>query len=395
MAKYADWYTVELDGYLKGRVSDVHRFHAVREISNHIAEHVDELIERGMDSVDAEKAAIASFGPPRNAALNFLQGRNPWTKLGNILLWVGCIGIVATICFTGIFFQNMMLYRPWSEYGSYFLPISAGLWVAMGIGLAFGALMTKKVAVKRLFSSWMVGLMLTAGYLLAGPEKHFADVVPTQFETAMKGWQEGHTATLKIAKLYDSIAEPSGIQDVNGQNVAQDRTLAIERIRTLGPQLLAIKPSYVSVRGKETTGFLGPVDNGYYPYHQYAQARYGADPYRIGMDELPVTGHAFPWTRLNLQYFKTADEAIEAWSSSSRYFGGQTNEFSQMAVHQELFMGNAKEIVEMSRAQVAFRTLGPLAGGTLGMLLLVLIVSWLLTKIPNVTLHSSFRRKIA
>ena len=47
MAKYADWYAVELDGFLKGRISDVRRFEAVKEITSHLSEHVDDLISKG------------------------------------------------------------------------------------------------------------------------------------------------------------------------------------------------------------------------------------------------------------------------------------------------------------------------------------------------------------
>ncbi|MEI7985556.1 MAG: permease prefix domain 1-containing protein, partial [Armatimonadota bacterium] len=69
---YADWYAVELDGYLRGRMSEVQRFEATREILNHFAEHVDDLVSKGMDPIEAEKAAIVAFGSPRQAAINLL-----------------------------------------------------------------------------------------------------------------------------------------------------------------------------------------------------------------------------------------------------------------------------------------------------------------------------------
>ena len=92
MARYADWYAVELDGYLKGRLPDIQRFEATKEITNHFAEHVEDLVSKGMDPLEAEKAAIVAFGSPRQAAINLL-GDSKGNAIGKWLVLVGCLMI--------------------------------------------------------------------------------------------------------------------------------------------------------------------------------------------------------------------------------------------------------------------------------------------------------------
>lgn len=118
MGKYIDWYSVELDGYLKGRLSDVKRFEAIKEIQNHFAEHVGDLVEKGMGETEAEKAAIASFGSPREASVQLLN-EGPRSRFGSALFTITAALIV-------IFIGMMSGYVHISETQSFRLLVGLG-----------------------------------------------------------------------------------------------------------------------------------------------------------------------------------------------------------------------------------------------------------------------------
>lgn len=390
MAKYADWYAVELDGYLRGRVSEEQRFESVKEIMNHLAEHVDELVAKGMGEVDAEKAAIKTFGSPREAALNLMNQGSRW-KFGGALNTVAAVALVVGMVMTTITFQtiSLKLLYPYTVQQVY-VGILFGV-IALSI---IGALISRKVEIRKFGFAWIIGMVLSAGYLFAGPEKHFGGIPPSRFAAELANWKEGNASTLKIAAIHEKVTQAFGQGQYyygEGRDISnEEKTAVLKVISEKVPDLLKIKPSYIQLGGKLTSGYLVPssrnaMDNYYY------RTRYSYD---FDGAFKPPTGEVFPWTTAKMVYVKTPEEAIEAWQNSLRNYSG-LRDFGMMAQMQKEFLINAEMIAVKTKTEMAWATLLPLSGSSLLYVLIMIVGSWLTTKVPNLTFHSSFRRRLA
>ena len=388
MARYAEWYAVELDGYLKGRISDVARFEAIKEVNNHFAEHVDDLVAKGMDPVEAEKAAIKSFGSPRNAALNLME-RSKGRNLGSFFTTLGCLAIIGLAYIFGTIVPQVELQSTSSRpFGPYFLEFFLALWIALAIGLISGIFMTKKVPALKMLISGGIGVTMAFGNFMLTPTRNFAGIPPEKFESTMTKWLAARDASTQMAKLDDLIVEPSRLIARGNEEKPLDSTLALERIKSEAPKMLAIKPTCAVVDGKLTAGFLGPAKMSIIGYH----SDYDNTVERRDVGE--EMGYRLPGYLQHLQYYETTDEALTAWgqaaqSTSMSYF------FTRMANEQHTSLTKARAYFGLSKTELMVTTMGPFVASTFGVILCMILVGWLLTKIPNITVQSSFLRRIA
>jgi hypothetical protein len=78
MAKYLEWYCVELESELKRRTTPQSAFLLVKEIRGHLVDHTEELTDGGMPLEDAERAAILELGDPICMVRNLFPARWPF-----------------------------------------------------------------------------------------------------------------------------------------------------------------------------------------------------------------------------------------------------------------------------------------------------------------------------
>ena len=96
----------------------------------------------------------------------------------------------------------------------------------------------------------------------------------------------------------------------------------------------------------------------------------------------------------HLGYYKNAAEAVKAWTKASRNDSG----FSMLlrdAGEQQQFIDDAIRINGMTSAELFVRTLGPFVGISFGIMIGMMLVGFCLVRLPNLTVYSSFRRRIA
>ena len=388
MARYAEWYAVELDGYLKGRISDVSRFEAIKEVTNHFAEHVDDLVAKGMDPVEAEKAAIKSFGSPKNAALNLME-RSKGRNLGSYFTMVGCLAIIGLAYIFGTIVPQVELRSDSSRpFGPYFIEFFLAFWIVLAIGLISGIFMTKRVPALKMLISGVIGVTLALGNFMLTPTRNFAGIPPEKFESTMTKWLAARDASTQMSKINESIMGPSRITARGHEEKPLDSMLALERIKTEAPKMLAIRPTCAVVDGKLTAGYLGPATMSFFGSH----SDYGSTIERQDVGE--ETRYCLSGYLQHLQYYKTSDEALTAWgqaaqSTSMSYF------FTQMANEQHTSLTKARAYFGLSKTELMTTTMGPFVASTFGIILSMIFVGWLLTKVPNLTVQSSFRRRIA
>ncbi len=400
MAKYLDWYSVELDGYLKGRLSDVKRFEAIKEIQNHFAEHIEELKDKGMGEVEAEKAALATFGSPRDAAMQLLN-QGPRSRFGGVLSTIAAVLVVLSIgTMTGYFhlagvqsFGTLIGFG--GPYGLW--NTSMGILSAVGILSLISAFLSRKVYFGKLLLAWSISLVLSFAFLVLGPEKHFADVPPEKYAAMHDLWVKANDSTVKLAALETKILKATGRGQgyyyySDGEEDKFDKTAAANAIQTYAPQMLNIEPEYCKLVGDKTKGYLAPrrtnAGSQIY-YYRYRGMNVGASS--GGSEDTPKTGPNFPYAQVNLRYVDTPSEAISAWQNYSNY----SSEFRSSASQQVSFLQDADRITKMNRLQLALMTEAPLAGGTLLNLLFLSGVCWVVSKIPSFALRSTFRRVVA
>jgi hypothetical protein len=358
---------------------------------SHLAEHVDDLIEKGMNEIDAEKAAIKTFGSPREAALNLMNQGSRW-RLGGAINTIAAVALIVGMVMGTIAFQTFTLNLPYDyNVRQAYMGIFGGV-IALSI---LGGLISRKVEIRKFGVAWVIGLVLSAGYLLAGPEKHFGDIVPSQFPKQLALWKQGNAATRKIAALADELENAYGQDGLYYYNdrkglSAEQKKAALEVISNKVPELLKIKPSYIQLSGKLTSGYLVPTSGNVMDH--YNGRRYYSGEQQGGFQS--PTGDIFPWTMANLKYVKTSEEAIEAWRDSFRNFYG-LREFGAIAQRQEMFIINSEMVTQKTRTEMAWATLLPLAGSSLLYVIFMIAGSWLTSKVPNLTFHSSFRRRLA
>lgn len=388
MSQYANWYSVELNGYLKGRMSEVDRFEAVKEIMSHLAEHVDDLILKGMDPIQAEKAAIASFGAPRDAALNLINQGPRW-RFGGAFYTLSALSFCVGVVVTAITFRALSLRLSYAYNLSYGL---SGVAVATLALALLGGLFSRKSDLKKLAFGWVAGMAIAGGVLVFGPQPNFANVPPDKFPAQLALWKQGLEATKKLGSIENELKSSFASQFENGyyQVAPKDRVKALEAIKKIAPQLLQVKPSYVMLTGKSTSGYLVPTSrNGMNSY--YYRSRYGY-PTQSGSFN-PPTGECMPWTYMNLAYEESADKALDAWAQQLSDYGN--NEFTVITNSQEAFIINAEMISKKSVGEMAIGTLSPLAGSSLLFMLVAYVVGLLASKLPSLTFYTTFRRRLA
>ncbi len=391
MAKFTEWYAVELDGFLKGRLPDVQRFEAIKEVSNHFSEHVDELVERGMDPIEAEKAAIKSFGNPRAAAVNLLSGGKR-SMFGSGLYSLAALGLMVSIIASAVGFQfyNLKL-APYSRQD--FLVNGALIFGAAGVCAVLAGFLSRKVQLGKLAAGWVLGIVGSFGYLTLGPERHFANVDPANLSTQKAKWESRHESTVKLTKLYGSIhhavSQDYSTYRYNDESVNTiNRPAAIEKIKTLAPQMLALNTPYVRTTGSLTQGYLVPVSSTASYNYLYIR-RYGGQSWQDAI--VADTGESFPWKSVSLKYVKSGDEAIQGWQN----FASNNWDFEQIGREQEGFLREVDEHSKKSRLELAGSTMLTLSGASLLYLAIFAVLSWIVGRIPDLTVYATFRRKLA
>ncbi len=391
MSRYADWYAVELDGYLRGRMSEVQRFEATKEITNHFAEHVDDLVGKGMDPVEAEKAAIVAFGPPRKTAINLLEG-SKGNALGKWLILVACLMITLLTFSMGLMgILNKLQAYFQSPYNGYFYVHLYKAWVILGLSLIGGIILTRRVPVAKMFLAGGLGIAMIGVFFFLGPELNYGNVPKAKFNTMMTKWQSAHEATIRLAIQEKAIVESTyADRYMVDRPVIKDQALAIERIKSDAPQMLAISSEYVKVSGTRIGGYLGP------PLVSTAMRLRGHQD--DGIDprySTAETGDMFPLARRTFQYYETPQAALKAWTETQQMYGSNYSVFGYAARDQEEFIRGAEKFGKLSGPQQFAATIVPVVLVVLAFLGSMMIIGWPLTKIPVVTVRTSFRRRFA
>ena len=382
MAKYADWYAVELDGFLKGRISDVRRFEAVKEITSHLSEHVDDLISKGMDPFDAEKAAIRSFGSPRKAAVNLLrESKRP--GLGKLFSFVGSVGMLALLLLLGITYQEFFLKQGMGSFGYLYFPILMGSFLTTVVGLILGTVLTRKVPVGLMLVGWAIGIALVIGNFIVKRDLPYAQIPREKFVATLAGWKAEQVKTAQLGHVLEAIYKPCSPIYVQGRREElTDQTAIIKVIRNETPKLVATHSPYIHVTGKLTSGYLSPA---------------GETPYEFGstFPRSDANGIWFPArTEYQLKYFATMDEAVKSWIQAAQY-DGYRSMMTRLGDEQQEFIDEAIYVSNLTTAQRFMRTVGPFTGISFAILVGMMIIGLLIVKVPNLTIQSSFRRRLA
>jgi hypothetical protein len=371
MAKYAEWYAVELDGYLRGRMSEVQRFEATKEILNHFAEHVDDLVSKGMDPVES--------------------GQSKGNVVGKWLISIGCAMITWLTFSMGLIglLSKLQAFFP-STFWDYAYNYMHQSWTVLAVSLIAGTILTRRVPVVKMLVAGGVGIALIGTFFLFGPVLNYGNVPKDKFETMLPKWQTAYDTTVRLAQLEKSIVEATYTNTYSGnQLVFKDRALAIDRIVHEAPKMVASSSEYIKVSGVRIGGYLAP------PTISKTNRWQGEDP---GMQQryFPTdTGSSFPAAQRTLKYYETAEEAISAWAESMQMYGQSYSVFGYAARDQEEFIQGAKKFGMLSGPQLFIATILPVVLVVLGFLISMMIIGWALGKLPLLTLQTSFRRRLA
>ncbi len=390
MSRYADWYAVELDGYLRGRMSEVQRFEATREILNHFAEHVDDLVSKGMDPVEAEKAAIVAFGSPRQASINLL-GQSKGNVIGKWLILVGCfmitwltfsMGLVGTLAQIQAYFEAPI----WNFYYNNLWRS----WEILAVSLIVGTILTRKVPVGKMLIAGGLGIALIGVFFFVGPELNYGNVPKDKFDTMLTKWQAANNTTVLLAELEKSIIESTYTDTFNGkQFVFKDKALAIDRVTHEAPKMLAASSEYIKISGTRFGGYLAP------PKLSKSQ-RWNGEDTGIKQGYNPTeTGNSFMVAQRTLQYYDSAEEAINAWAESQKMYGRSHSLFGSIAREQDEFIQGARKFGMLSGPQLLIATILPVILITFASLISMMIIGWPLTKLPTLAVQTSFKRRFA
>ncbi len=382
MAKYSDWYIVELEGYLKGRLPDIHRFEAIKELSNHFAEHVDELVEKGMDPVEAEKSAINSFGSPRKAAINFLAN----SRSARAGASIGTVGMVAVVLF--IFVLTFALYSASLRFQvqgpQYYFLGALGLAVVAAVAILLSTILGRKMAAKRFVSAWAAGILATTFVCLAAGKPQYAGIPDRDIPKMVTEWKAKNEIAFKLSQIDQKLRKT--ICTSHSANDSEDFPGYLIAMKTEAPKLLeGIHLGYIEVVGQETSGYLIPASSS---WRQYRGNGFGF--------EFMTNSTSFPTHIYKLKYEKDASKAVEAWRAGG-YPGSYYRDsgMATMAVDQLNFIAGAEQLPAMGLLELTFKSVGSVAIYTGLWLAITLICSWILVQLSNLTFQSSFRRKIA
>jgi hypothetical protein len=381
MGKYSDWYAVELEGYLRGRLPDIQRFEAVKEVSNHFAEHVDDLVEKGMDPIEAEKAAIKAFGSPRKSAINFLTNTQS-SRLGAFFRSFSMLGIVlfifAMTC--NLYCSSMHFQLPGIDI---LFKVFFGFAVVVFVSIILSTLLQRRVAIKKLLLAWTIGLALTTlGCLVVG-KPQYAGVPDREMPHLIKQWKAKNAVAFKLSEIDQRIRNNNDRGRVS--NPTNDQTLLLA-IKTDAPKLLEGRGfGFVEVVGKETNGYLVPIKF-------MGRNNMG---YRYGLESIEDKS-VFPTMLYQLKYEKDPKKAVAAWRENEYpYFSSYESGMATMAVHQLNFIAGAEQLPAMGLFELTFKSVGMVALMSGSLLAFTLICSWILLQLSSVTFQSSFRRRIA
>ena len=386
MGKYTDWYEVELDGYLKGRLPDVQRFEAVKEVANHFAEHVEELVEKGMEPIEAEKAAIKGFGTPRKAAINLMR-ESQSSRIGGVMMHLGMIGI-----FLWVPLLTLSLYCISLQYRYTTASVSGlitnyrtmiGLALVVGVLISASSVLLRKVPVRRVAFSWIITMGITTIVCLLAGKQPYVGYYDSQVPNMIKEWKTKNALAFKLADIDTKLRKK--VTTGFGDNKS-DTAFYLAAIKSEAPKLLeGVKAGYVDVVGTETSGYL------------VATGSIGKNNIGFwnGIEDFDSKS-PFPTLTYRMKYVKDPDSAISAWQQGGYpRHDSRTSALGEMAVTQLNFIAGAEQFPVMSIWELTFKSVGMVAVATLSFLSLILFASWILLLLTTLTFQSSFRRRFA
>jgi len=97
VASYIDWFLVELDRRLEGRIGREHRFRVLSEAEDHLRSKADELAAVGMSPDAVERTAVASFGQPEMVAFEVSEATHS-AKRAALGRWIVLFTAAAASC---------------------------------------------------------------------------------------------------------------------------------------------------------------------------------------------------------------------------------------------------------------------------------------------------------
>ena len=208
----------------------------------------------------------------------------------------------------------------------------------------------------------------------------FAQVPEKDFAATVELWKSEQVKATKIGSIVESIRKTFKPTYEN-ENETEPKVAEIHKaILVEAPKLLALKSSMVYVDGKLTSGYLAPI-NKYDNWSSYNNDK----AFTVW----------FPRDQLHLAYFKTIEEASKKWMADAQNDGYSSSTFSREAYRQQEFINEAVGISKMTTLQKFARAVGPFAVISFASTLGILLIACLLVRIPNMTVQSSFRRRIA
>ena len=88
------------------------------------------------------------------------------------------------------------------------------------------------------------------------------------------------------------------------------------------------------------------------------------------------------------------DEAVKSWIQAAQY-DGYRSMMTRLGDEQQEFIDEAIYVSNLTTAQRFMRTVGPFTGISFAILVGMMIIGLLIVKVPNLTIQSSFRRRLA
>ena len=169
----------------------------------------------------------------------------------------------------------------------------------------------------------------------------------------------------------------------------KDKALAIDRVTHEAPKMLAASSEYIKISGTRFGGYLAP------PKLSKSQ-RWNGEDTGINQGYHPTeTGNSFRAAQRTLQYYDSAEEAINAWAESQQMYGRSYSLFGSTAREQDEFIQGARKFGMLSGPQLLIATILPVILITFASLISMMIIGWPLTKLPTLTIQTSFKRRFA
>jgi len=224
MGKYLDWYLVELESFLEGRLRRDAAHDLVCQAEAHLAESAEDFRARGMDAKASEIAAIQRFGSARKIAEAAIghSGAGHWiAKLVMLAAFAG-FATLASMSMLGVgpqdwfvqtmlwgcgvvFFVAAMFVRrlPWKELAG----LGACSWIGLSLGMG-----TVQVAGSELYRSQCPPLISEVSGISEDVSKHIARLIAERRDFDVHpGWarvQYLTDRTRNVIEDYDSLYLP-------------------------------------------------------------------------------------------------------------------------------------------------------------------------------------------